>query len=156
MATTKYFPPKNLNFVTSAQVQILTEQVQELNCFSLIHSSALCLSSTYKTNIQKQELWMTFHHQNLPFSIGDLKIRHWETCDLIVLYTVNSRLLDTPLLQTPAVTDKIKPHPPGESIEVWLKMTPAIVGSRYYGLQTTSRGVRYNKSWLYTHLPKGL
>ena len=48
--------------------------------------------------------------------------------------------VDTPLLQTPRYYGQNPALHPAKAIEVWLKMTPSIADSRYYGLQTASRG----------------
>ena len=48
------------------------------------------------------------------------------------------------------MTDKIQPFTQ-QKLEVWLKITPAIADSCYYGPQTTvcPEGVWYNENWLY-------
>ena len=51
-------------------------------------------------------------------------------------FTVNFRLADTPLQNLPL------------HLEIWLKMTPVIADSRYYGLRP--EGVHYSETWLYT------
>ena len=51
-------------------------------------------------------------------------------------YTVNSRLADTPLLRTLAITYKIQ-IPAAKLIGVLLEMTPSITDSRYYGFTDT-------------------
>ena len=48
--------------------------------------------------------------------------------------------LRTPRYYGPPLLRTKSSPPPAEAIEVWLKMTPAIADSRYYGLQTKSRG----------------
>ena len=53
---------------------------------------------------------------------------------------VQTLKLSSTTLQTPRYYGQNSSLPPVQSIEVWLKMTLAIADSRYYGLQTTSRG----------------
>ena len=50
---------------------------------------------------------------------------------LKILTTVNSCLVDSPLMRTLAITDKIQIGP-AKATGVWLEMTAAITDSRYY------------------------
>ena len=51
---------------------------------------------------------------------------------LKILTTVNSCLVDSPLMRTLAITDKIQIRS-AKATGVWLEMTAAITDSRYYG-----------------------
>ena len=107
--------------------------------------SKLDIACTCVYSLEVNNLALPFYW-HLGWRKGTVRVKYmyiqYRYIIILYAYTVNSRLADTPLLQTPAITDKTQPSPRQKlhCMEVWLKMTSAIADSLYYGLQTTSRG----------------
>ena len=85
--------------------------------------------------MRQRNQWVHTGPRNQYAFINEQYVNIWNLC-WAFQWHVQSTLVIT---DTRYYGQNLALHP-AKAIEVWLKMTPAMVDSRYNGLQTTSRG----------------